>query len=131
MFVTEMYIALLRDPLLMGGAQSVPGWLGQIPMTLALGSLAVLFYGSVLDDVFKGWVDLLTLSAVGGQWGVPVGIYLTTVTDAGSPAGFLVVVGYGLSALAGFAVAATYLRRKGGIPLAETRSTHTPSGDTE
>lgn len=110
-FVVESYTALLRDPILYGGAQSVPGWLGAIPTTLLVGSLAVLFYGTVLDDVFEGWVDLLAICAVGGQWAVPFGTYLVTTTGPGSPAGLLVVVGYVFQALAALAVAITYLRR--------------------
>jgi hypothetical protein len=113
-FVVELYAALLRDPVLYGGAQSVPGWVGSIASVLLFGSLAVLFYGSVLDDIFKGWVDLVTLCAVGGQWGVPLGIYLTVITSAGSLAGLLIVVGYGLDVLAAIVVTITYLRRRGG-----------------
>ncbi len=109
-FVAQFYIALLRDPILYGGAQSIPGWLSEIATVLLFGSLAVLFYGAVLDDVFEGWVDLVTICAVGGQWGVPLGVFLST-TGAGSSAGLLVVVGYALHALAALAVAVTYLRR--------------------
>lgn len=113
-FVVELYIALLRDPVLYGGAQSVPGWLSEIAPVLLFGSLAVLFYGNVLDDIFTGWVDLVTLCAVGGQWGVPLGTYLTVTTGAGSLAGLLTVVGYGLDVLAAVVVTITYLRRRGG-----------------
>lgn len=61
--------------------------------------------------MFKGWVDLLTICAVGGQWGVPLGLYLTTTTGPGSPSGLLIVVGYVFQAFAALAVAITYLRR--------------------
>ena len=113
-FGVQLYIALLRDPVLYGGAQSIPGWLSQIPSPLLIASVAVLFYGAILDDVFKGWVDLLSLCAITGQWGVPLGIYLTTVTAAGSPAGFVTILGYGFNMLAAIVVTITYLRRKGG-----------------
>lgn len=113
-FVTQLYIALLRDPILYGGVQSVPGWMSEGAMALLLGSFAVLFYGAVLDDIFMGWVDLLTLCAIGGQWGVPLGMYLTVMTSAGSLAGLLTLVGYGFHVIAAVVVSITYLRRKGG-----------------
>ena len=113
-FVAQLHIALLRDPILYGGAQPIPGWIGRIATALLVGSLAVLFYGDVLDAIFKGWVDLLTLCAIGGQWGVPLGLFLTATSGAGSLAGLLTVVGYGLHAVVGIVVSITYLRRKGG-----------------
>lgn len=113
-FVAQLYIALLRDPILYGGAQPIPGWIGRIATTLLVGSLAVLFYGNVLDDIFKGWVDLVTLCAVGGQWGTPLGIYLSVTIGVGSTTGLLIVVGYSLQTLAAVVVAITYLRRRGG-----------------
>ena len=110
-FAVQLTIALLRDPILLDGAQSVPGWMSSLVLPLLGGSLAVLFYGTVLDEVFAGWVDLLTIAALSGQWGVPVGIYLGTVIGAGSPAGLLIVVGYAFHTLAALAVALTFARR--------------------
>ena len=110
-FAVQLTIALLRDPILLDGAQSVPGWMSELILPLLGGSLAVLFYGTVLDEVFRGWVDLLTLAALGGQWGVPIGIYLGTIVGAGSPAGLLIVVGYAFHTLAALAVALTFVRR--------------------
>ena len=110
-FAVQLNIALLRDPILLDGAQSVPGWMGDLVLPLLGGSLAVLFYGTVLDEVFTGWVDLLTIAALGGQWGVPLGVYLGTVVGAGSPTGLLVVVGYAFHTLAALAVALTFVRR--------------------
>ncbi|WP_237561233.1 hypothetical protein [Halococcus sediminicola] len=85
--------------------------MSRLVLPLLGGSLAVLFYGTVLDDVFAGWVDLLTIAALGGQWGIPIGIYLGTIVGAGSPAGLLVVVGYAFHTLAALAVAVTFIRR--------------------
>lgn len=110
-FAVQLNIALLRDPILLDGVQTVPGWMSRLVVPLLGGSLAVLFYGTVLDDVFAGWVDLLSIAALGGQWGVPVGIYLGTIVGAGSPAGLLVVVGYTFHTLAALAVAVTFIRR--------------------
>ena len=110
-FALQLNIALLRDPILLDGTQSVPGWMSDLVLPLLGGSLAVLFYGAVLDEVFSGWVDLLTIAALGGQWGVPIGIYLGTIVGAGSPAGLLVVIGYAFHTLAALAVALTFVRR--------------------
>lgn len=110
-FAVQLNIALLQDPILLDGAQSVPGWMSRLVLPLLGGSLAVLFYGTVLDEVFAGWVDLLAIAALGGQWGVPVGIYLGTVVGAGSPAGLLIVVGYAFHTLAASAVALAFVRR--------------------
>ena len=85
-FAVQLVIAVLQDPILLEGAQTVPGWMSRLVLPLLGGSLAVLFYGTVLDDVFAGWVDLLTIAALGGQWGIPIGIYLGTIVGAGSPA---------------------------------------------
>ena len=110
-FALQLNIALLRDPILLDGTQSVPGWMSDLVLPLLGGSLAVLFYGAVLDEVFSGWVHLLTIAALGGQWGVPIGIYLGTIVGAGSPAGLLVVIGYAFHTLAALAVALTFVRR--------------------
>ena len=110
-FAVQLNIALLRDPILLEGTQSVPGWMSDLVLPLLGGSLAVLFYGTVLDEVFAGWVDLLTIAALGGQWGVPIGICLGTVVGAGSPAGLLIVIGYAFHTLAALAVALTFVRR--------------------
>ncbi len=110
-FAVQLVIAVLQDPILLEGAQTVPGWMSRLVLPLLGGSLAVLFYGTVLDDVFAGWVDLLTIAALGGQWGIPIGIYLGTIVGAGSPAGLLVVVGYAFHTLAALAVAVTFIRR--------------------
>ncbi|MDG5821808.1 hypothetical protein [Natronococcus sp. A-GB7] len=114
-FGIEFYIALLRDPILYEGAHSIPSWLSAISVPLLIGSVAVLIYGVVLNEIFKGWVDLVTICALGGQWGVPLGIYLSASTGAGNPIALLVPVGYGLHALAAIAVAVAYLRRGKGI----------------
>jgi hypothetical protein len=110
-FAVQLNIALLRDPILLDGAQTVPGWMNRVILPLIGGSLAVLFYSTVLDEVFTGWVDLLTIAALGGQWGVPSGIYLGTIVGAGTPAGLLIVVGYAFHTLAALAVAVTFIRR--------------------
>ena len=122
-FGVQLNIALLRDPILLSGAQSVPGWMNELVFPLIGGSLAVLFYGTVLDEVFKGWVDLLTIGALGGQWGVPIGIYLSYGQGMVSTTGLVIVAGYALHTLAAAAVALTFLRRG--------RGTNTPAPKSE
>ena len=133
-FAVQLNIALLRDPILLDGAQSVPGWMSGLVLPLLGGSLAVLFYGTVLDEVFAGWVDLLTLAALGGQWGVPLGIYLGTVIGAGSPAGLLIVIGYAFHTLAALAVALTFVRRgrneRGSIASSRPSEQSSSAGET-
>lgn len=113
-FGMQLYLALLRDPIVYGGVQSTPGWLTQASMILLMGSLAVLFYGHILDSVFRGWVDLVMLCALGGQWATPLGIYLSATMAAGGPVGLLPLVGYGLHTLVALVVSITYLRRSWG-----------------
>lgn len=110
-FGIEVYIALLRDPIIYGGSEPIPGWLSALSIPLLVGSLAVLFYGEVMNDVFHGWVDLVTLCALGGQWGVPAGIYLAATTGGGNPVALAIPIGYGFHTLAAGAVTVAYLRR--------------------
>lgn len=106
-----VYQALLADPVLLDGQQRVPDWTAGVFATLLGGSLAVLFYALVLDDVLEGWFDVVTGAAVLAQWGLPVGRLLTRSGASSGPAAILVLASGVLHMLVALAVLGNYLRR--------------------
>lgn len=106
-----VYQALLNDPVLLGGRQVVPAWTTTAFAMLLGGSLAVLVYATVLDELFHGWFDVVTGSAVLAQWGVPASFYLSGLPEVGISASFFVAVFAVLQALVALAFVGNYLRR--------------------
>lgn len=106
----ECYRLYLVDSAI--GIGSAPGWLAVSRFSLIVGSVVVLLYARVLDDVFEGWLDIVVGCLVIGQWGVTVWSYVdATVGGPGSPYGFLVIASAGLYALVAVVTALNYLRR--------------------
>lgn len=110
-FGVQLYTALLRDPIIYSGTQLIPGWMSTVSSTLLIGSLAVLLYSHVLDTIFKGWIDLVAVCALGGQWGVPIGVYLSATLSQVALAGLVTLVGNVLHTLVAAVMTITYLRR--------------------
>lgn len=112
----ELYRLTLIDHVL--GTGVAPYWVASARFTLLAGSLVVLLYGLVLDDLFKGWLDIVVISALIGQWGLPLSIYLDT-TNGGLPSlyGFFGLACAGLFVSVGFATALNYGRRKWPFPI--------------
>lgn len=106
-----VYQALLQDPLLFGGQRTIPSWVPFVFFTLIGTSLAMLFYAFVLDTLFRGWFDIVTGSALLGQWGLPVSLYLTATVTSGRTFYFLIIVFGTLNVLVALAVLGNYLRR--------------------
>lgn len=109
-FGVQLYTAVLQDPIIYREAQLIPGWLSTVSTTLLIGSLAVLVYGQMIDEVVMGWIDLVALCAIGGQWATPIGVYLSATLTAGTPAGLLTLVGYALHALVAGVMSIAYAR---------------------
>jgi hypothetical protein len=106
----EAYRLYLVDSAI--GVGSAPEWVTLGGSSLLVGSVVVLLYARVLDEVFKGWLDLVVIGLIAGQWGVAVSTYLdATVGGPGSPYGFFVIAAGGLYALVAVAAAVNYLRR--------------------
>lgn len=94
------------------GVGSAPEWVTLGGSSLLVGSIVVLLYARVLDDVFEGWLDVIVIGLIAGQWGVAVSSYLdATVGGPGSPYGFFVIAAAGLYALVAVVVTVNYLRR--------------------
>lgn len=106
----EAYRLYLVDSAI--GMGSAPEWVALSRFSLVVGSVVVLQYARVIDDVFEGWLDLVVLCLVIGQWGVAVSSFLdATVGGAGSSYGFFIIVCAGLYALVAVFVAINYVRR--------------------
>lgn len=106
----EAYRLYLVDSAI--GMGSAPEWVTLSRFSLVVGSIVVLWFARVLDDVFEAWLDLVVLCLVIGQWGVPVSAYLdTTIGGPGTPYGFFVIACAGLYALVAVSVAINYGRR--------------------
>lgn len=106
-----VYQALLADPVLLDGQQRVPGWTATVFAKLLGGSLAVLFYALLVDDVLEGWFDVVAGAAILAQWGLPIGLYLTRSGPSSGPAAILVLASGVLHVLVALAVLVNYLRR--------------------
>ncbi|EMA51058.1 hypothetical protein [Halococcus salifodinae] len=108
--ILEAYRLYLVDSAI--GMGSAPEWVTLGGSSLLVGSIVALQYTRVLDDVFEGWLDLVVLCLVIGQWGVLVSSYLdATIGGAGSPYGFLIIACAGLYALVAVPIAINYARR--------------------
>lgn len=105
------YQMALQDPVLFGGRTVPPTWTTIVFTTLLGGSIAVLFYSVVLDEVLHGWYDILTIAALLGQWGIPVGIYLSRNTGSSNLTGFIVILSSVLAVLSAVAMFGNYVRR--------------------
>lgn len=106
----EFYRLYLLDSVL--GVGSAPPWLESSRFALLAGSLVVLMYTNIIDDVFEKWLDLVVLCILVGQWGVPLGYYLdATIGGAGSPYDFMVIICAGIYALVALVMAINYARR--------------------
>lgn len=66
---------LLLDPII-GGVVRPPEWIEPISVALFAGSVVVVCYALILDDVFAGWGDFVATGALLAQWGLPVGMLL-------------------------------------------------------
>ena len=109
-FSLEFYRLYLLDSAL--GVGSTPEWLALSRFSLLIGSVVVLVYARALDDVFEGWLDLVILCLLAGQWGVPAWAYVdSTIGGPGSPYGFLIIACAGLYALVAIITAVNYARR--------------------
>ncbi|WP_273838581.1 hypothetical protein [Halococcus sp. PRR34] len=108
--ILEAYRLYLVDSAI--GMGSAPEWVTLGGSSLLVGSIVALQYARVLDDVFEGWLDLVVLCLVIGQWGVLVSSYLdATIGGAGSPYGFLIIACAGLYALVAVPIVINYARR--------------------
>ena len=106
----EAYRLYLVDSAI--GMGSAPEWVTLSGSSLLVGSIVVLLYARVLDEVFAGWLDIAVIGLLAGQWGVALASYLdATVGGPGSPYGFFVIAAAGLYALVAVAAALNYLRR--------------------
>jgi hypothetical protein len=106
----EAYRLYLVDSAI--GMGSAPEWVTLGGSSLLVGSIVVLLYARVLDEVFTGWLDLVVIGLIAGQWGVAIASYLdATIGGPGSPYGFFVIAAAGLYALVAVAAAINYLRR--------------------
>jgi hypothetical protein len=94
------------------GMGSAPEWVTLGGSSLLVGSIVVLLYARVLDEIFEGWMDLVVLCLVAGQWGVALWSYVDAMVGGpGSPYGFFVIAAAGLYALVAVVAAVNYLRR--------------------
>lgn len=66
---------LLLDPIV-AGVSRPPDWIEPIAFALFAGSVAVVLYAMVLDDIFAGWGDFVAAAGLLAQWGLPVGMLL-------------------------------------------------------
>lgn len=106
----EFYRLYLLDSVL--GIGRTPPGLETSRFALLAGSVAILMYARIFDDVFHKWVDLAVLCLLIGQWGVPIWTYIDmTVGGPGSPFGFFTVVSAGIFAIVGVLIAINYTRR--------------------
>lgn len=109
-FALEGYRVLAVDPVLGSGVE--PHWVTPARFALLATSMMVLVYSAVLDDLFRGWVDVVLLCAFAGQWGIPLFLYLdATATGLTTLYSFLVLACTGLFAALSVAVAVNYVRR--------------------
>lgn len=74
-FGLRLTAELLLDPIL-GGVSRPPDWIEPVSLALFAGSVVVVLYALLLDDVFPGWGDVLAAAALLAQWGLPVGMLL-------------------------------------------------------
>lgn len=109
-FALVAYEFLLADDFLYGGVQTAPGWLETVQIMLLLGSIAVLVYASMVDEVFRGWLDVVTGLAVIAQWGLPASLYLDGIGGPGNVFGLLVVVCAAAHVLVGIVFTINYGR---------------------
>lgn len=106
----EAYRLYLVDSAI--GMGSAPHWVVLGRSSLVVGSVVVLLYARVLDDVFEGWLDIVVGCLLVGQWGVAVWSYVDVMVGGpGSPYDFFVIASAGLYALVAVVVAVNYLRR--------------------
>ncbi|ELY40850.1 hypothetical protein C497_02167 [Halalkalicoccus jeotgali B3] len=89
---------------------------------LLIGSLAVLFYSQVLDEAIAGWKDLVTLCAIGGQWGTPLGVYLSATVTATTLLDLLTLFGHMLHVFAAVGVSIAYLRHRTEVTTTRTEA---------
>lgn len=100
---------LLLDPIVYGVSRP-PDWIEPIALALFVGSLAVVLYTLVLDDLFAGWGDVVAGGGLLAQWGLPVGMLLVAEQLAGPHVRLLVHASALLHALVALVVAVTVLR---------------------
>lgn len=74
-FGLRMIEELHLDPIIAGVARP-PEWIDPVAFALFAGSVAVVLYAMVLDDLFHGWGDLVAVAALLAQWGLPAGMLL-------------------------------------------------------
>jgi len=89
--IIGLYQTVLADPMLFGGAQTVPRWLIGVHVHYIGLSLIVLFYSSYIDELFESYKSLVAVGAILGQWGVPTLLLLVIVTGIG-PLGIGILV---------------------------------------
>lgn len=106
----ESYRLYLVDSIL--GTGSAPSWLISSRLSLIVGSVVVLLYARVLDDLFENWLDLVILCMLIGQWGVPIWSYVdATMTGPSSPTGLFIVVSAGIYTFIAAITAINFARR--------------------
>lgn len=99
------------------GTGAVPAWLETVRFAILAGSLVVVVYAMVLDELFHGWLDVVTICALLGQWGVPLSLYLDARTvSAANPFGLFGLICAGLFVAVGTAVVVNYARRSWPAP---------------
>lgn len=100
---------LLRDPIVYGVSRP-PEWIDPIGLALFSGSVAVVLYALVLDDLFAGWGDVVAVAALLAQWGLPVGTLLVAEQLSSPYLQLLVHASALLHVLVAFVVSVNVLR---------------------
>lgn len=105
------YQMALQDPVIFGGGSVPPAWTTTVFTTLLGGSIVTIFYSTIIDEVLQGWFDIVTITALLGQWGIPVGLYLSRNASSSSLLGFIVILSSMMAVLTATTIFANYARR--------------------
>lgn len=105
------YQMALQDPVIFGGRSVPPAWTTTVFTTLLGGSIITIVYSTLIDEVLRGWFDIVTITAIIGQWGIPVGLYLSRDAGSNSLLGFSVILSSVLAVLTALAIFGNYARR--------------------
>lgn len=115
-FGLELYRLALLDQVL--GTGVAPDWLRAARFTLLVGSIAVVLFGLYLDVLFDGWLDVVVIGLLIGQWGLPISHYLETAHGGpGNLYGFVGLASAACFACAGIVFGLNYARRMWPVPL--------------